>query len=307
MRGTVSRGDDVPLQAPLRSVTVLRAGALTTVQDAGRPGWAHLGVPHSGFLDRASARWANRLAGNPEETALLESTASGLSLLARAPMRVAVTGARADVRLGARLVGQDEAHEVATGDVIRVGPAMSGVRTYVALDGGVAVAPVLGSRSTDLLGGIGPAVLRDGDVLGLGEPFGARPSRTHGVVPRSVEGARPRPEVWTLRVVPGPRSDWLDDVAVLDGVEFVVGAGSNRVGLRLEQSSRVLSRRLGELLSEPAVLGAVQLPPSGDPVVFLADHPTTGGYPVVAVVVDADLDLCARMRPGDRVRWSLRR
>lgn len=299
--------DEVTGGAQARSVTVLQAGALTTVQDAGRPGWAHLGVPRSGFLDRSSARWANRLVGNPDGSALLETTASGLSLLARVPMTVAVTGARADVRIGARPVGQDEAHHVAVGEVVHVGSAVSGVRSYVAVDGAVAVDPVLGSRSTDLLGGIGPAVLRDGEVLGLGEPFGARPARTHGVVPRSVEGARPHPEVWTLHVEPGPRSDWLDDVAALDGVEFVAGAGSNRVGLRLERPSRALSRRPGELLSEPAVLGAVQLPPSGEPVVFLADHPTTGGYPVVAVVVDADLDLCARMRPGDRVRWSLLR
>lgn len=297
-------------QAPAlgeRSVTVLRAGTLTTVQDAGRPGWAHLGVPRSGFLDRASARWANRLLGNPEDAALLEATASGLTLLTRVPMTVAVTGARADVRIGALSVGQDEAHRVAAGEVVQVGPALSGVRSYVAVDGGVAVASVLGSRSTDLLGGIGPAVLRDGDVLGLGDAIDGFPARTHGLLPRSVEGARPHPEVWTLRLEPGPRSDWLDDVGQIDGVEFVVGAGSNRVGLRLEQPLRALSRRPGELLSEPALLGAVQLPPSGDPVVFLADHPTTGGYPVVAVVTDDDLDLCARMRPGDRVRWSLLR
>lgn len=292
-----------------RHVTILQAGALTTVQDAGRPGWAHLGVTRSGFLDRSSARWANRLVGNADGAALLEVTASGLRLRVEQETVVAVTGARAAVTAQGRALGQDEPWTLEAGVELHVGPAISGVRSYVALAGGVDVPAVLGSRSTDVLGDVGPAVLRDGDVLAVGPPVtrldGRRHVETAGLLPREVMGAVPVPALWELRVLLGPRGDWLTDHVDLDGNVFVAGAGSNRVGLRLERGARELRRRSGELVSEPAVLGAVQLPPSGDPVIFLADHPTTGGYPVVALVVDEDLDLCARIRPGDRVRLRL--
>ncbi len=296
-------------------VLVVDAGPLTTVQDEGRSGWAHLGVARSGFLDRSSARWANRLVGNPEGAAALETTLGGAAFRALVEVRVAVTGARAEVLVDGRTAPQDEAFTVPAGAEVRIGAARSGVRTYVAFAGGVEVPPVLGSRSTDLLGGLGPLPLTPGQQLRLGPvslPFTAsrrtgdrRVVPTHGLLPRDVFGAVPVPLVWELRVWPGPGAHWTDDVTALDGVEFVAGSGSNRVGLRLERASRALVRREGEMLSEPMVTGSVQLPPSLEPVIFLADHPTTGGYPVVAVVVDEDLDLCARVRPGDRVRLRL--
>ncbi|MFC6153221.1 biotin-dependent carboxyltransferase family protein [Nocardioides yefusunii] len=285
------------------SFEVVDPGPSTTVQDAGRPGWAHLGVTRSGFLDRASARWANRLVGNDPDAALLETTAGGVTLTAVRDVVVAVTGARCEVFVAGRPAPLDEAVVVRADTLLHVGRALQGLRSYVALGGGIDAPPVLGSRSTDLLGGIGPSPLAAGDRLRVGREQPAAGARTHGLVPRDVMGATPLPHVHTLRVLPGPRIDWLDDVRVLDAVEFVAGSGSNRVGLRLEQPSVPWARRPGELPSEPMVLGAVQLPPSGDPVVFLADHPTTGGYPVVAVVVEEDLDLCARIRPGERVRF----
>lgn len=292
-----------------RRVRVLEAGPLTSVQDAGRPGWAHLGVTGSGFLDRASARWANRLVGNAEGAALLETTAGGVRVQVRQETLVAVTGARAQVRAGGRQIAQDEAVVLEAGVELHVGPARTGLRSYLAFGGGIDVPAVLGSRSTDVLGQVGPAVLTDGTTFDLGEQTlrldGRHAVPTGGLLPRSVMGATPVPEVWEIRVQPGPRADWLDDVQHLHGAEFVVGAGSNRVGLRLEAPAAPLGRRPGELTSEPTVLGAVQLPASGQPVIFLADHPTTGGYPVVAVVLDADLDLCARVRPGERVRLRL--
>ena len=305
------------VEAP--QVVVLDAGPLTTVQDEGRSGWAHLGVSGSGFLDRASARWANRLVANPEGAALLETTLGGAGFRVLVDTRVAVTGARAEVRVDGWAAPQDEAFTVPAGSALHIGAARSGVRSYVAFAGGVDVPPVLGSRSTDLLGGLGPSPLSPGQGLRLGVapvPFRAarrgaaggaagRTVGTHGLLPRDVHGAVPVPPVWQLRVWAGPGAGWMDDVRVLDGVELVAGSGSNRVGLRLERPSRALSRRPGEMTSEPVVTGAVQLPPSLEPVVFLADHPTTGGYPVVAVVVDEDLDLCARVRPGERVRLRL--
>jgi len=276
---------------PVVVVEVLDAGALATVQDLGRPGWAHLGVPRSGALDQPAARLANRLVGNAESAAVLETTLTGVRLRPDGATTLAVTGARCLVRVGGRAVAWGAGTAVPAHAEVAVGPAESGLRSYVALAGGVDVAPVLGSRSTDLLSGLGPAPLRAGDRIPLGPP---------GVVPHGVE-AVPRPSGSTLRLRLGPRADWFSEEAVdaLDGAAYEVAPDSNRIGLRLSGSP--VARRADELPSEGMVLGAVQVPPSGQPVVFLADHPTTGGYPVVGVVLSADLPVCAQARPGDRL------
>jgi biotin-dependent carboxylase-like uncharacterized protein len=274
-----------------RTLEVVDAGALTTVQDLGRPGWAHLGVPRSGALDQPALRLANRLVGNDEGAAGLETTATGLAFGVDAATTVAVTGARCVVRVGGRAVDWGAPVAVAAGAEIRVEPATDGLRSYVAVAGGIDVAPVLGSRSTDLLSGLGPAPVRAGQRLPLGPP--GRPPGIEGV---------PRPRGSVLRVVLGPRADWFSTavLAALDGATYEVAAESNRIGLRLR--GRALERaRAGELPSEGMVLGAVQVPPNGQPVVFLNDHPTTGGYPVVGVVLEDDLPVCAQARPGDRL------
>lgn len=275
-----------------RAVAVLDAGALTTIQDLGRPGWAHLGVPRSGALDQPASRLANRLVGNREDAAVLETTSSGVGLRLERATTLAVTGARCAVHVDGRAAAWGAALVVGAGAEIRVGTATEGLRSYVALAGGIDVPPVLGSRSTDLLSGLGPTPLRAGDRFALGPP---------GRAPHGSE-AVPRPVPGVLRVVLGPRSDWFSAAAVaaLDGAAYDVAADSNRVGLRL--TGPVVARdRDGELPSEGMVLGAIQVPPSGQPIVFLNDHPTTGGYPVVAVVVEEDLAVCAQARPGDRL------
>ena len=183
---------------------------------------------------------------------------------------------------------------------MRVGPAKRGVRSSVAVAGGVAVDPVLGSRATDTLAHVGPPLVRDGDVLPVGEPTGQPAGVDVGSVRRFV-----RPAV--LRVEPGPRDDWFRDKAFarLTGSTYAVAGESNRVGLRLEGPALERSRD-DELPSEGIVLGAVQVPASGQPLVFLNDHPTTGGYPVIAVVNPEDLWQCAQLRPGDEVRFTRR-
>jgi biotin-dependent carboxylase-like uncharacterized protein len=274
-----------------RTLTVLEAGPLTTVQDAGRPGRAHLGVPRSGFLDAPAARLANRLAGNKPGTALLETTLGGVTVRADEALTVAVTGAACDVSVDGQAVAWGEPVSLPVGAVLRVAAARSGVRSYVAVSGGLEVEPVLGSRSTDTLSGLGPAPVADGDVLALG------PGRR----PRPADAPRwPRLD-GVLRVSPGPRMDWVEGgVRRLAETTWTVAADSNRVALRL--TGEPLDRaRLGELPSEGLVLGAVQVPPDGQPLVFLADHPTTGGYPVVAVVHVEDLWQCAQLRPGEPV------
>jgi biotin-dependent carboxylase-like uncharacterized protein len=181
------------------------------------------------------------------------------------------------------------------GGTLRLGRPPSGLRTYVAVAGGIVVEPVLGSRSTDTLGKVGPEPVTVGDVLPVGTPGGP---------PAAVDAMRP-PAPGPLRVWPGPRADRVDGdvLTLLCGTSYAVSPDSDRIGLRLVGDALPLART-DELPSEGMVLGAVQVPPDGRPVVFLADHPTTGGYPVVAVVDEADLWQCAQLRPGEPVRFS---
>jgi biotin-dependent carboxylase-like uncharacterized protein len=275
-------------------IEVIRAGALTTVQDLGRPGWAHLGVPRAGALDAPALRLANRLVGNPEVFAGLETTLTGCSIRLHSARSLAVTGAYAPVRVTGRDVEFGVPVAVPAGALVDVGPARSGVRTYLAVAGGIAVQPVLGSRSTDTLSGLGPAPLRVGDLLPIG------PDRT----PSTVEFLpwRPPPDELDLRIRLGPRDDWFTPAAIeaLLGTTYTVSVLSNRVGARL--AGAALPRaKAGELPSEGIVLGAVQVPADGQPLIFLADHPTTGGYPVIGVI--DDVTALAQARPGTSVRF----
>lgn len=281
-----------------RALAVVRAGALTTVQDRGRPGHAHLGVPRSGALDGPAAALANRLAGNAPDAAVLETTLDGCSVRPRSAVTVAVTGAPCPVTVDGRPVAWSAPVRVRAGSVLDVGAAVRGVRAYVAVSGGVAVEPVLGSRSTDLLSGLGPAPLTDGAVLPLGTP-----RDVHTPVDVAPQPAPPAELV--LRVTPGPRDDWFtpDAVRLLTSRTYHVSPASNRIGLRTTGPALERARN-DELPSEGMVLGAVQVPPDGTPVVFLADHPTTGGYPVIAVAHPTDLPAAAQSRPGTPIRFT---
>lgn len=280
------------------TLTVASPGPLTTVQDLGRPGYAHLGVPPSGALDTESFRLANRLVGNPENAAALEITLGGLSVVLSEDRWVAFTGAPAKVSVDKRPVALYAPFLLAAGEKLRVGMPSAGVRSYLAVAGGVTPPAVLGSRATDLLSGIGPAPLRAGDEVPLGEPTGPV-STADGVAGWTQRGA-------TLRVYPGPRDDWFTGAALaaLTSEEYRVTPESNRIGLRL--GGPALPRRNhAELPSEGLVTGAVQVPASGQPLLFLADHPTTGGYPVIGVVDPDDLPLAAQARPGTTLRFQL--
>ncbi|MCM1975598.1 biotin-dependent carboxyltransferase family protein [Streptomyces sp. G1] len=285
----------------LRGLEVVRAGALTTVQDLGRPGYAHLGVPRSGALDAGARALANRLLGNPPGAAVLETTLDGVGLRAvGGPMTVAVTGAPCAVRVCGRPVAWGSPVLLRAGAELEVGRAESGVRGYVAVRGGFAAPPVLGSRSTDLLSGLGPPVLTAGALLPVGTPG---PDPVAGADAPAAPGP---PSELVLPLLLGPRADWFTAESVtgrLLRATYRVSAASNRIGLRTEGPPLVRARG-GELPSEGMVLGAVQVPPDGQPVVFLADHPVTGGYPVVGVVPPGPaLDAAAQARPGTPVRF----
>ncbi|MGW7208655.1 5-oxoprolinase subunit C family protein [Streptomyces sp. NPDC054837] len=280
-----------------RALVVVRAGALTTVQDLGRPGHAHLGVPRSGALDGPAAALVNRLVGNARDAAVLETTLNGCAVRPRSAVLVAVGGAPCPVTVDGRPVPWGAPVPVPAGALLNVGTAAAGLRTYVAVSGGITVDPVLGSRSTDLLSGLGPPPLTDGAVLPLGTP-----THLHARVDAAPQPAPPAELV--LRVTPGPRDDWFTREAVqtFTSRTYRVSSASNRIGLRTEGPP--LERAVpGELPSEGMVLGAVQVPPDGRPVVFLADHPTTGGYPVIAVVRTEDLAAAAQAVPGTPVRF----
>lgn len=284
-------------------IEVLAPGPYATVQDLGRRGYAHLGVPASGAADAVSLRLANRLVGNREGDAAIELTYGGARLAFRAGAWVSVTGAPCP--LSARSasvvgVGVGVPFWVPEGAVLVFGAPAWGLRTYLAVRGGIAVPPVLGSRSTDSLAGLGPPPLREGAVLPVGGHAGLARISVDLAPPPG-----PRPAV--LRLLAGPRDDWFvpGSLAALCAGPYEVSQDSNRVGVRL--SGPELSRaRDGELPSEGMVTGAVQVPPSGQPIVFLADHPPTGGYPVIGVVLEADLPVAAQLRPGDRVSFTVR-
>ncbi|GAB2555458.1 5-oxoprolinase subunit C family protein [Kribbella endophytica] len=271
---------------------VLATGPLTTIQDSGRPGQAALGIGRSGACDRTSYQLANRLVGNHPDAATLEVTFGGLSVLAADDLIYAVTGAPcSNVALNAPTL-------LRKGELLQLGTPRTGLRTYVAFRGGLDVDPVLGSRSTDLLSGLGPAPVAVGDVLALGKDHGPMPGVDLAPVADPAGG-----EV-VVQVLPGPRRDWFTDAGwqSLTGQSYTVSSNSNRVGVRFDGEPLERAQD-GELPSEGMELGALQIPPSGLPVLFLADHPVTGGYPVIGYVTAADLDLCGQLRPGQSLRF----
>ena len=277
-----------------RTVTILRTGPQALIQDLGRPGNAHLGVPPSGAIDPHSLTLANRLVGNDETAAGLELLLGGAQIYANTGCTIAVTGPAVEVRIDGRLADSHQPVHVPAGATLEIGTPQTGLRTYAAISGGIDVPMELGSRSTDLLSGIGPEPLRDNDVLKLGTP---NPANGADVVP-------PLTVLQTL-VIPirlGPRDDWFEDAETqLRQGSWTVSDRGNRVGARLQGTK--LNRRDGEIPSEGMITGAVQVPPDGQPVVFLNDHPTTGGYPVIGVVDCDHLRFLGQARPGTNIRF----
>ena len=277
-----------------RRVTIIRTGPQALVQDLGRPGNAHLGVPPSGAVDPCSLTLANRLVGNDEAAAGLELLLGGLELRAETSCTVAVTGPAVAVHVNGKLADSHQPLHLPANATLTIGTPQTGLRTYLAVSGGIDVPEELGSRSTDLLSGIGPDPLRDNDVLPLGTPGAANGA---DVVPPFRA-----PDTITVPVVLGPRDDWFEDAETqLRQGSWTVSDRSNRVGARLQGTA--LNRRDGEIPSEGMITGAIQVPPDGQPVVFLNDHPTTGGYPVIGVVHRDHLRFLGQARPGTAVRF----
>ncbi|MGR0161431.1 5-oxoprolinase subunit B/C family protein [Paenarthrobacter nitroguajacolicus] len=301
---------------PESGLRIINAGAQSLIQDLGRRGFGPLGVSAAGALDRASLRRSNRLVGNVSSAAGIETVNGGLTVEAIGDQVIAVTGAPTtltiespswfdddgEVQPGAkRTVPMAAPFALLDHEVLTLGAPESGFRNYVAIRGGVDVPEVLGSRSADTMSGIGPAPLVSGQELPGGEATVSTAVGSPELQPDFPVGG-----VTVLDVVPGPRADWFDQEALdsLCDQEWLVTPQSNRVGMRLD-GTPLKRTRDGELPSEGTMAGALQIPPAGLPVLFLADHPITGGYPVIGVVRDEHLDRAAQVPIGGRIRFRL--
>lgn len=279
-------------------ITVIRPGVLTTFQDAGRHGYAHLGVPGAGAADMHSLRIANSLVGNSAYAVALEITADGPTLRFEVPAAIAFSGARVTAVVDGAPVAMDQTLWVSAGQVLRVGRVSAGVRCYLAVRGGLDVPKVLGSASTDTLSGIGPPTLTRGRQLRIGRHAALVSGWYLNQVPQF-------PVDTELRVLIGPHDDWITAAsrAAMVTRQFKVSAASDRTGIRLENTNLKRARQ-GELQPAGMVTGAIQLPPDGNPIILLPNHGTTGGYPVVATVISADISKLGQLREADSVYFK---
>lgn len=278
-------------------LVIREVGGPVLVQDAGRPGHAAIGVGTSGAADRASYELGNRLVGNAAGAPSLEVTLGGLVLEVTTTAWLAVTGAPVPIRIDGRDEPSGVVLAVRPGQRVSLGMPTSGLRSYVAVRGGLDVERVLGSASSDTLATIGRAPQQEGARLAIGSAVAGN-ILVEGF---PAEDYAPDP---VLRVVRGPRDDWAVAAEQLVAQQWRVSAASDRVGTRLEGVPLQLADPGRQLPSEGAMRGAIQLPPDGLPVVFGPDHPVTGGYPVIGVVVEKDTDRLAQLRPGEALGFT---
>ncbi len=283
----------------MSQIEVFNPGALTTTQDLGRFGFAHLGISPAGAADALSLRIANRIVGNDENTAGLEMTLVGATVRFCEPCTIALSGAR----ISSSSVPMLQPVRVSPGFLLECGPLSDGARTYLAVGGGIAAQKVLGSASTHLAAGFGGfhgRALKRGDILEAGAEASEAPRADPATLGELTRSQR------TIRITSGPQLHWFEKNALerFCASEYAVTEQSNRLGLRLLGEALIPSQR-GELLTEGVALGAIQIPPNGQPIVLFVDQQTTGGYPKLANVIAADLHCVGQLRPRDRVRFSL--
>lgn len=281
------------------AIEVLAVSGLMTLQDLGRPGHAHLGVPTGGAVDRNSLHSANRLVGNEIDAPALEFMPAPIELRALVDAVMALTGAPAAATVGDRPAPHAEAFVVRAGQVVRIAPAVMGVWTYLALRGGFDAPRLFGSASGSPTSALGPAPMTPGDLLEAGDLVAGEPLVGFA-----------EPTAWRTpveaEIVLGPRGDWFtpESVALLTSTTWTMSSDLDRVGGRLDGPA-LQRNRSDELPSEGMVRGSVQVSANGQPIVFFADHPPTGGYPVIGVVADDQVDRIAQCRPGETVRFCI--
>ncbi len=278
-------------------IVVESPGLQTTVQDLGRPGFGPLGISASGAADAVALQVGNLLVGNRPNSAALEMTLIGGRYRFEEPATVAITGA-----LFAMKAEPWTEFEVEAGTLFEIGPAQSGARAYLCVNGGIDVPLWLDSASTHLmtgLGGFGGRALRKGDLLASGCGSAYQPRRI-----RRETLARLAPRK-TLRVTRAPQAEWFTDEqrAAFVTAPFRVTQEASRMGVRLE-GAPVPCSRSAHMITEGVALGAVQITASGQPIILFVEQQTTGGYPKIANVIAADLSSVGQLRPGEEVRFE---
>lgn len=290
------------LSRHVASLLIHEAGPLTTIQDAGRPGYLRMGIPASGPMDREAFLLANRLVGNPDGAAGFESTLVGPRVEFRDGRLVAITGAEMPVTLNGTEAPRWEAIRVRGGDVLRLGPAKTGVRAYLAVSGGVDTPPALGSRATYLrgqLGGFHGRALKKGDVVPLGQSQGSG-APAHVRLDR-IPDYTAEPEVCAVL---GPQDDRFTEAgiaALLEG-PYEMSPQSDRMGARL-RGPRIEHRAGHDIISDGIALGGIQVIGDGQPIVLLVDRQSTGGYTKIATVCTFEIGRVSQVKPGQRLRF----
>lgn len=281
---------------------IVRSGPLTTVQDRGRPGHASEGVGESGAADRVAHDCANRLVGNQPGAATLEITLGGFAARAVGALSVAVTGARVPLTANGQAVPDYTMLHLEAGDLIEMGFPTEGVRTYLGVRGGIDMPLVMGSRSTDTLTGIGPEPVKEGDEILVNAEAADWPADEFAPPPT------PPDDPFEMEVRLGPQDRWFTPASVhaLLHETWTVSPDTNRVGARLLGPGPLHRAIGGEHTSDGIVPGAIEVTSEGQPILFLADHPVTGDYPVIAVISPAAVSAVAQLRPGHRVRFHRR-
>jgi biotin-dependent carboxylase-like uncharacterized protein len=287
----------------VKTIEIQAPGLLTTVQDLGRDGHGPMGVSPSGAADPVSLRIGNRLAGNPQGAAGLEMTLLGGTFLFPEGATIALTGSDFGATLDDAPCAMYTSVLVKPGQTLRLGSTRSGARCYLSVQGGVQVEPFLGSASTHLLSGLGGLqgrALRKGDALAIGPPASAFRKRT--ISARALSRLAPRN---ILRVTSGPQADWFSESArqIFYSTAYRVAEESNRMGIRLEGATLPV-KTSSDMITEGVSLGAVQIPPGGSPIILFVEQQTTGGYPMIANVISADLPSLGQLRPRDEIRFE---
>ena len=283
------------------SLRVISTGLQTTIQDLGRNGSAHLGISGSGAADPFSLRSGNLLVGNPESEAGLEMTLTGGKYQFEQDATISLTGSYFLTGLDGNVLPFHERIHITKGQIMNIGQSQDGARCYLTVQGGFDIEPVLGSRSTHLMTGMGGfrgRSLKQGDVIHLGGP-------SHDSAPKIIDGSI-KMDRSILRITRGIQHDWFDQRVwdILQNSSFKVSHIFDRMGIRVEGET-IDTNKNDQVLTEGIPVGAVQIPPNGQPIISFVDHQTTGGYPKIANVITADLCKVGQLRQQDEFRFDL--